>query len=486
MKKITLLLLLAVFFSLPKNAGAQVSADSLLTILQLKDGPQKDKRLVLSLRYYYSGRPATSLVGAKKKLDSLLEGYHIRAAEPISLFAGAMYLMQLKAYEQAESALVRAIGLADRLENNYLLYGCFTQLAFLQSLKGSTTEAVTSFRQARLVASRLNDSYLQIMVDINISDLYHRNKLYSQSLVYLEQAQRMMAAQQLDEPMFAMMILANKAENYFSLGRADSLAHYSALLQQLRISSPRLYTFQQRNSYSLKLLRRRYDEVLRRLEILKKDSRYEFDLNDEQNLARVFYETGKLDSAQFIALRLIAAPAQRNHPEVTLPLYELLGRIALTKADKDQAARHFDMALQQAKLQITRLVEVDTIAARLKLDEMQRSYVQREETFRRERLWLLFSIIAIGLALVAGGLLYRNIRQKRRFEQLLYEARRDELSFINSHEVRRHVSNILGIMDTITHSEDRHQGYLEAEAHLLQAAQDLDGSIRHITEKLSN
>jgi tetratricopeptide (TPR) repeat protein len=287
--------------------------------------------------------------------------------------------MERKEYERAESALVKSIGLADHDGDYYLLYGCFTQLAFLQNLKGNTPGAVTSFRQARKVASQLNDAYLQILIDINISDIYQRNKLYSQSLVYLDQAQSLMRRQQLNGPQFHMMILVNKAENYFSMGRTDSLAKYAGLLLRLQSAAPRLYTFQQRSLYSLELLHRQYGLALRRLESLKKDSSYFFDATDDQNLARALYETGRLDSASAIALRLLEDAPQRNHPEVTLPLYEMLGRIPLAESNNDLAVRRFDEALQQAKLQITSLVEVDTISARLKLDEMQGRYLRREE-----------------------------------------------------------------------------------------------------------
>ncbi|WCT13242.1 hypothetical protein [Mucilaginibacter jinjuensis] len=135
---------------------------------------------------------------------------------------------------------------------------------------------------------------------------------------------------------------------------------------------------------------------------------------------------------------------------------------------------------------MTRLVEVNTIAARLKLDDMQSSYILREEGFKWEQLWLIFSVVTIGLVLIVAAILYRSIRQKRYFEKLLYDSQRDELSFINSHEARRHLSNILGIIDTISHSGDKHKGYLEAGAHLLKTAEALDSSIRHIADKLND
>ncbi|WP_214070582.1 hypothetical protein [Mucilaginibacter sp. dw_454] len=485
-RKIYLILLLNLFLVRPGKATDLVGTDSLLTILQQKNGPHKERQLILSIRYYFSGRLPAGLPAAKKSLDSVLAAFPVPNAGSLGLFVETMYRMQLRQYVEAEKVLVRAISLADRADDHYLLYGCFTQLAFLQALKGNTTEAVTSFRQARNEATTLNDAYLQILVDINISDIYHRNKLYGQSLHYLDQARALMHRRELNEPDLNMMILVNKVENYFSTESVDSLAKYSRLLLDLKISSSRLYSFQQRSIYMLYLLQARYNDAVKLLAKLKKDPSYAYDLTDDQNLTNALYHSGQVDSARVVARQLIADQALQNHPEVTLPLYEMLGRIALAKSEKDLAIRRFDEALQQAKMQIIRLVEVDTIAARLRLDDMQSSYISREGGFKRERLWLIFGVVTVSLVLVVGAMLYRNNQQKRKFERLLFESKRSELSFINSHEIRRHLSNILGIIDTISQADDRHQEYLESEAHLLSAANDLDKSIREIADKLSD
>jgi len=486
MKKTGAVLLLLLIFISKAFAFDQVSADSILTILKHRDSPLQHKRLVLSIRYYFAGRPAGTLASAKRQLDSLLSVHYVGDVQAISLFAQTMYLMELKKYPQAEDVLVRAINIAGRADDHYLLYACFTQLAFLQDLKGNTTEAVANFRQARQEAIRLNDPYLQVLININISDIYHRNTLYSQSLVYLDQSQALLEKQHMNEPTFAMMICVNKTENYFNMGNADSLSKYSRKLFAMRMNDPHLYTYQQRSLYTLELLHRQYKQALAHMGALKQDPRYRFDETDEKNLANTLYQDGQLDSARKIARSLIADEAQQNHPEATVPLYEMLARIAVSKQEKDRAIKRFDQALQQAKMQLLRLKEVDTVAARLKMDEMQGNYIRREEGFKRDRLWLLFSFFMVSILLIAGAILYRNIRQKRRLEKLLFESKKSELSFINSHQVRRHLSNILGIIDTINHGDDSYEAYLEAKTYLFRAAEDLDNSIREINEKLSN
>ncbi|HVW13140.1 MAG TPA: hypothetical protein VHB54_04940 [Mucilaginibacter sp.] len=125
------------------------------------------------------------------------------------------------------------------------------------------------------------------------------------------------------------------------------------------------------------------------------------------------------------------------------------------------------------KLQIKRLIEAGNVAAR------------RVETLKRERLWLIACVVIISSISIIGAIFYRNMSQKRHFERLLFEAKRNELAFINSHEVRRHLSNILGIIDTIRSSDNRYEIYIEVEAHLFKAAIDLDRSIRNIADKLN-
>jgi len=124
-------------------------------------------------------------------------------------------------------------------------------------------------------------------------------------------------------------------------------------------------------------------------------------------------------------------------------------------------------------LQIKHLTEAGAIAAR------------REQTLKRERFWLIGCIMTTSLISVIGAIFYRNMSQKRHFERLLFEAKRNELAFINSHEVRRHLSNILGIIDTIRSSDNRYQIYTEVEAHLFKTATELDRSIRNIGDKLN-
>jgi hypothetical protein len=177
---------------------------------------------------------------------------------------------------------------------------------------------------------------------------------------------------------------------------------------------------------------------------------------------------------------------QNNHPEIKLHLHEVLGQIADTRNDKITAASNFQMALSQAKEQIGRLTQVDTISSQIKIDEIRSAYIQKSENYKRERLWLIFIVVVTALLLAVGSLLYWNIRRKKYYEKLLFDAKTKELAHINSHEVRRHLSNIMGIIDNINQSDDRYEEYLQTEKYLFSEAGKLDIAIKNISAKLDN
>ena len=76
------------------------------------------------------------------------------------------------------------------------------------------------------------------------------------------------------------------------------------------------------------------------------------------------------------------------------------------------------------------------------------------------------------------------IRKKRYYDQLVFKARSEELAFIHSHEVRRHLSNIMGIIGLIKDADDRQTEFESSVSYLIASADNLDNAIGHISEKL--
>jgi len=478
-------LLLFLAFHL-KAAPTLVKPDSLINILKLKNEDLKERKLINYLRNVWQENPANSLVGAKHELDKLMLTYKIQNKEAFDYFIESLYQSQLVNMKAAESILLKAIDVAQKADDDFLLYTFFTHLGFLQTYTGNTIDAVSSFRIAKKEAITLKDAYLEVLIDINLSDIYYRNNLYNQSLFYLTQALWLVNKHNISEQRLKNAIYNNKAENYFRMGNIDSLEKYNTMLHDAKRGTFRLYIYRKRTDYYLQLLRHNYSDAIKAVIALQKDTLYRYDTTDEQNLADAYYNAGKLDSAKNIINKLLADEAQNNHPEVKLHLYRILGQIAEQQKDYKQAGYNFKMAMQQSEDHIARLTKVGSVSSEIKIDEMQGAYLHKEEVYQRERQWLIFMVIIAVLTIVIVAVSYRGARQKRYYERILFATRREELAFINSHEVRRHLSNILGIVNMLKSSENKCEDYLEVEDYLLTAAEDLDQSIKNISEKLDS
>jgi hypothetical protein len=128
-------------------------------------------------------------------------------------------------------------------------------------------------------------------------------------------------------------------------------------------------------------------------------------------------------------------------------LYEVLGEIAGKERLHEQAAQDFKQALKEYKDHLNRLTQVGNISSQIKLDEIQGLYLKQEEGYKKERSWLILFVVVALLIIGVVAMIYRNVRQKRYYEKLLFAAKKEELAFINSHEIRRHLCNIKGIIE---------------------------------------
>jgi DNA uptake protein ComE-like DNA-binding protein len=131
-------------------------------------------------------------------------------------------------------------------------------------------------------------------------------------------------------------------------------------------------------------------------------------------------------------------------------------------------------------------LKTDNITAIVKYHEIKDRYASVEKDLKVKKNYLWLSITIGAMIILALFLLYRTVLANKRFNKLAYDKLNNELSFINSHEVRKHLSNILGIITVVQMSDDKCASYLETEGALLQSAQELDTSIKSIAGKLSS
>ncbi|MEO6522826.1 MAG: hypothetical protein ABIN91_14175 [Mucilaginibacter sp.] len=468
------------------NNVPSIKTPVLLEALRQTDPKIREQKLSKFIKDYFGHSNIKLLYSDKVLLSKLLIEYNVENRVAFGYFAESIYQQRLLNLGGATTNLLAAINAASKNADHYLLYYFFNYYAFSLTDGGNTIDAVQSFRRAKKEAILINDYYSQVIVDINISDIYYKNGFFIQSIFYLNQAQEILVANQVTDPRLLNIIYYNKAENYFRMNKIDSLKKYNALLNDPQCGSYKIYIFRNRTNYYLSILNNDYSKAIKAMKALRTDTLYKFDDTDEQNLANAYYKANMPDSARYIINHLLTKSSQNNHPETKFHLYGMLGDIAEKKNDDKQAAYNFKMALQQSVEQINRLTQVGNISSQMNIEEMQNTYIQKEEAYKRQRMWLIFIVVVSVLTIATGGMLYRNITQKRYYEKLLFFAKKEELAFINSHEVRRHLSNILGIVDMIRHSDNKDKDYKEAENHLLQAAENLDEAIKNISHKLDS
>ena len=465
-------------------AQPNIKSNDLNNILQLKDPNIKERKLTKYIELYFENARIDSINTAKNQLEGILFKNNIENREALDYFIEGFYYFKLSRINETEFALLNAIELAEKNSDHYLLYSFFTYLAAIQNSSGNTIAAISSYRLANKEAMMLDDSYLQIILDINISDMFYRNNFYDQSIRYLDQARAIIVKNKVNEQRLKNYIYFNKAENYFRMNEIDSLAKYNKSLNDPKSGTSKLYTFRNRTDYYLDLLRHNYNDAIKRITVLQKDSLYQFTDFDKMNLADAYYHAGNPDSAKNIIEQLLADKTQNNHSEINSHLYEVLGKISEDKQDYKLAANNFKLALQQSQNSVTKLTQVGNISSQIKVDEMEDAYLQKETSYQKEQLWLILIVILAVLIIIIVALSYKSIKQKRRYENLLYITKRQELSFLNSHDVRKHLTNILGIIDVLRHSKNKKKEYLQVEDRLFYSAEKLDESIKNISIKL--
>lgn len=463
-----------------------INRDTLINIIGQKDELLQQKRLIRFIKTYFQYVPIEHSRSGADTLQQLFVKYNLPDKDAFINFAQSISFNKIHDLKNAEMHMLAAVGMARRSNNSYLLYQFLSHLGFIQTDIGNFTGAVYSYRLAQKEALRLKDIYLQALLDVNISDLYYKSGLYNQSINYLNQAQYLLSTElPAKRALLTTIILYNKSENYYRMKNYDSLSIYHKQLLANNSPSYKIQTYRQRTAYYLSMLKRDYPTAIKQINILKKDDKYVPSDTENQQLADAYFRNGQLDSAKIIVDDLLAKDAHDDHPEIHFHLYEILAQIAEKQGNNKLASDYYKRALKESQENNLKITQVGNISSQMKIDETESSYIQRTEAYKRERLWLIFIVILAALIIITIALIYRAVKQKRHYEKLFFAAKKAELAFINSHEVRRHLTNILGIMDILRHSDNKAEEYEQMEPYLHKSASQLDEAIKNISEKLN-
>ncbi|WP_295798417.1 hypothetical protein [Mucilaginibacter sp.] len=467
-------------------AAPLIDVNSLKTILKIENRVEREKKIVGYITNSLRLSPEFGLLATKKELNNTLSQLHVENAVAFEYFAESMYQRRLVHMDDAEVAMVKAIKFAGYNHDHYLVYSFLSHLAFIQTEEGNAIDAVTSYGLSKKETLKINDPHLQVQIDVNMSDVYYKNNFYSQSLFYLNQAELLNKKYGSDDVNVNKVIYYNKAENFFRMNKPDSLKVYHDKLLGIKGNIYKLHTYQKRTEYYLAILQYDFKSAINLIKKLQKDTLYQYIDQDQQNLADAYFNGGQPDSAITIINELLAQPLEINHPEIKYHLYKVLGQIAEAKKDHKTAAYNFKLSLEQAEDVVNRLTQVGNISSQIMIDEIEGSYMQKDESYKRERIWLMFAVLGAIFIIILIAMFYRSAKQKRHYEKLLFTAQKKELAFINSHEVRKHLSNIMGIIDVIKTSDNRQKEYELFEDHLFCSATSMDKAIKSISAKLDD
>ena len=463
-----------------------IDVNSLKTILKIENQVEREKNIVRYIKNSLQLSPEFDLLATKKQLNTTLAQLHVENAVAFEYFAESMYQRRLVHMDDAEAAMLKAIKFAGYNHDHYLVYSFLSHLAFIQTEEGNAIDAVTSYGLSKKETLKINDPHLQVQIDVNMSDVYYKNNFYSQSLFYLNQAELLNKKYGSDDENVNKVIYYNKAENFFRMNKPDSLKVYHDKLLGMKGNLYKLHTYQKRTEYYLAILQYDFKRAINLIKQLQKDTLYKYTDQDQQNLADAYFNGGYPDSATTIINELLEQPLEINHPEIKYHLYKVLGQIAEAKNDHKTAAYNLKLSLEQAEDVVNRLTQVGNISSQIMIDEIEGSYIQKDESYKRERIWLMFVVLGAVFIIVLIAMFYRNAKQKRHYEKLLFAAQKKELAFINSHEVRKHLSNIMGIIDVIKSSDNRQKEYELFEDHLFCSATSMDKAIKSISAKLDD
>ncbi|MBE9583818.1 hypothetical protein IM792_05110 [Mucilaginibacter sp. JRF] len=487
LKRKSIYLILLFFCLATANTHAE-GIDTTLVKKMLVDDLQStnDGDLARYLNNYFFNTPFTDIPAARNYMTGMLKKYRSKDAAAFELFISGVIEKRLTKYNQAERNFSKAIAIAQKTGNHYLLFSLHSNQAFIQASKGNSAAAMINYRLAQKEAIALDDINRHILLAINISDLYYKNNLFTQSLQYLDQAEAMATSSRSKQFHHENFIYFNKAEIYFKMNKRDSLNKYYRLLLSPKRAPTGIYNFRKRAAYFVEMAEGEYPKAINDINTLRNDSQFSFGDEDLIYLADAYHKAGMNDSAKVTINTVFKAIGKDHNPFLKHHLYQMLGQIALSESDRASAAKYLSLALTNLQDHTDHMVQVANISSEMKIDQIAGDFIRREEQYKRQRLMLTFAVVVSGLLVAIIIMFYRSVRQKRYYEQLIYKNKQQELAFINSHEVRRHLSNILGLVDLVQDKSLTNDEGDRIIKDLHHSAESLDRAIKNISEKLDS
>ncbi|MDQ8005486.1 MAG: tetratricopeptide repeat protein [Pedobacter sp.] len=335
----------------------------------------------------------------------------------------------------------------------------------------------------KLLKDKKNQSKELIINFIGLADLYLKAGLYNEAITTLNKG--ITLAQKKKVPQVKPLLYKNMAIVYFYLGNANLLQHYTAKAftgtEKLNHSSVSFH----RLNY-MKLMLARNPAAIEEIRKVINSPQDDDELMSGYHYAQALVKFNEIARAKKFILVMLNTGDLKNLTLLSSKLYKMLSDIYLKEGDFKSASLYYQKNAEKVSLYAEKQLKSGNMSALLKYHEIKNRYASVEKDLKVKKNYLWLSITLGAMIILALFLLYRTVLATKRFNKLAYDKLNNELSMINSHETRKHLSNILGILNVIKLSDDKCSSYLETETALFNSAIDLDTSIKSIAGKLSS
>jgi len=463
------------FFPLFLYAGNSLQ-DKIKTAVN-SPSPKADVLIENLITSYIKLAREESLADNKEILLSEISKSNLSDKKALTYEIEALYAKRLLKLEKARHYIIKALD--EITQENPKFIRLLRTLAFIDTDLENYMRAMESYLIIQKHLQKPKDINKLVLNYTHIADLYIKSNLFEEAINALDMAYSL--AVQQEKKYIPNLLYENKAIAYFHLKNLDSLQYYAAKIAGIRSSDPMV---DHRLKY-MTLLLKNDKEAINEIKILA-DSPGDTDkLHSYLHLAETYLVFNQTAKAKEIIFKLLCSTDLKNLGYMRSRLFSLMGDAYLKEKQFDLSAQYYKKGTDQSSLNTLKTMKTGSILNLLKYDEIKKKYIVAQENLEvRQNYLFLFAAVA-GMIILTFIFLYRSLKIKKKYDQLMFNKLSSEISFINSHEIRRYLSNILGIIMVIKVSEDRNETYFEFEDALFDSAEKLDISIKSIAAKLN-
>ncbi|RZJ99879.1 MAG: hypothetical protein EOO43_25625, partial [Flavobacterium sp.] len=315
---------LAISMLISINLQAVPLTDTLSNILRSKESDSQQQIRIARLCVDRFLRSSNNDHLATSMPDSLAK-YGLSGQAELKNYIQVMILRRKMELEKVDQLLKRSIALSQQHSETTFLYLFYLNQAYIQTDLNNPLNAVYHYRLARKAAEEIGNKDLFVTTDIGISDIYTNIGLYQKALIYLDKAQSVIDTEGAGLASSQPIIYLNKSEVFFKLGILDSLHHYTELTRLNRNSGRDMDRNLKRLDYFNLILANKHQMAIPLIQYLLATGNQYYKTIDKWHLTECYYHTGKLDSAQILALELTQNHKSTSSP-IRLEAYKLLAK----------------------------------------------------------------------------------------------------------------------------------------------------------------